>query len=137
LDKRGMGDVHTLTVTEYQEMSTWGQFSYRLYRHPLVLFGLGPTYLFLLQNRLPLGLMDAGAKYWISAMGTNIALAIVLGLIVYFGGLMPLLIVFLPTTLVAASIGVWLFYVQHQFEETHWDNEEDCSASQFGKALHV
>lgn len=134
LDKRGMGDVHTLTVTEYKEMSTWGKLSYRLYRHPLVLFGLGPSYLFLLQNRLPLGLMDAGAKYWMSAMGTNIAIAVVLGLIVYFGGLMPLIIVFLPTTLVAASIGVWLFYVQHQFEETHWDNEEDWQVHE--AALH-
>ena len=125
LDKRGMGDVHTLTVEEYRRKSIWGRAAYRLYRHPVVLFGLGPTYLFMLQNRLPLGLMRAGAKYWISAMGTNAAIALALALIIWFGGLMPFLLVFLPTSLIAASVGVWLFYVQHQFEQTHWDHAQD------------
>lgn len=125
LDKRGIGDVHTLTVREYRELSLWGRFVYRLYRHPLVLFGLGPTYLFMLQNRLPIGLMRAGAKYWVSAMGTNAAIGLALALVIWFGGLMPLLLVFLPTSLIGASVGVWLFYVQHQFEETHWDQAPD------------
>jgi len=125
LDKRGMGDILTLTVTEYRALSAFGRLRYRLYRHPLVLFGLGPTYLFMVRNRLPLGLMRSGGKYWTSAMGTNAAIAVALGLILWFGGLMPLLLVFLPTMLVAASIGVWLFYVQHQFEETHWNRDAD------------
>ena len=98
---------------------------YRVYRHPLTLFGIGPSYLFILQNRIPLGLMSSGWKYWASAMGTNLAIAAVLGIILYMGGFMPLLVVFLPSTLVAAAAGVWLFYVQHQFEETNWDHEED------------
>ena len=125
LDKRGMGDVMTLTVVEYRALSLFGRFKYRLYRHPVVLFGLGPSYLFILQNRLPIGLMKAGWKYWTSAMGTNAAIAVILGVVIYFGGLMPLLLVFLPTSLIAASIGVWLFYVQHQFEETQWDQDSD------------
>ena len=125
LEKRGMGDVHTLTVAEYQKMSWMGQTHYRVYRHPLTLFGLGPSYLFFLQNRIPLGLMTSGWKYWVSAMGTNVAIAAALGLVLYLGGFMPLLMVFLPTTLIAASAGVWLFYVQHQFEETNWDHDED------------
>jgi omega-6 fatty acid desaturase (delta-12 desaturase) len=125
LEKRGMGDVHTLTVAEYQELSGTGRFLYRLYRSPFVLFVLGPGYLFFLQNRLPLGLMKSGWKYWTSAMGTNVAIAVILTLIIYFGGLMPFLLIFVPTTLVAASVGVWLFYVQHQFEETNWDHDED------------
>jgi acyl-lipid omega-6 desaturase (Delta-12 desaturase) len=123
LGKRGMGDVLTLTVSEFRSLSALGRLRYRLYRHPLVLFGLGPFYIFFLQNRLPVGLMGAGSRYWISAMGTNVALATVLATIGYFGGPAVLLTVFFPMTLVAASIGVWMFYVQHQFEETSWDHE--------------
>ncbi|MGB0411642.1 MAG: fatty acid desaturase [Pikeienuella sp.] len=124
LARRGMGDVHTLTVAEYQQLSPLKRLGYRLYRHPIVLFGLGPGYLFFLQNRLPLGLM-AKARYWVSAMCTNAAIFVALGLILYFGGIMPILLIFVPTTLLAATAGVWLFYVQHQFETTHWAPEED------------
>jgi omega-6 fatty acid desaturase (delta-12 desaturase) len=123
LDQRGIGDVMTLTVEEYHQRTAFGRLMYRAYRHPLVMFGLGPTYIFMLQNRLPVGL--SGGKYWLSAMGTNAAIASALGIIVYFGGLQALFLVFLPTTLIAASIGVWLFYVQHQFETTQWDPKED------------
>ena len=125
LDGRGIGDIHTLTVREYFRLSWRERFGYRLYRNPLVLFGVGPAYIFLLQNRLPVGLMTAGAKYWTSAMATNAAIALAIGLMIWFGGLMPVLLIFLPTSAVAASIGVWLFYVQHQFEETSWDGAED------------
>jgi omega-6 fatty acid desaturase (delta-12 desaturase) len=125
LDQRGIGDVTTLTLEEYRARSPFGRAMYRLYRHPLVLFVLGPSYLFILQNRLPLGLMNAGWRYWTSAMGTNAMIGIALGLIVWFGGLMPVLLVFLPTSVIAATIGVWLFYVQHQFEETHWSRGDD------------
>jgi omega-6 fatty acid desaturase (delta-12 desaturase) len=122
LGKRGMGDVHTLTVAEFRGLSAFGRLKYRLYRSPLVLFGLGPFFLFFLQNRLPIGLMDAGPRYWISAMGTNLAIVAVLAAIGYLGSPAILLTVFLPMTVVAASIGVWMFYVQHQFEETSWDH---------------
>lgn len=125
LDQRGIGDVLTLTVEEYRSRSRFGRFMYRLYRHPVVLFILGPSYLFILQNRLPMGLMNAGWRYWTSAMGTNAMIGIAVGLIIWFGGLAPFLLIFLPTSVIAATIGVWLFYVQHQFEETHWAKEED------------
>jgi acyl-lipid omega-6 desaturase (Delta-12 desaturase) len=125
LDRRGIGDVLTLTVDEYRQRSRMGRLLYRLYRHPAVMFGLGPTYLFIITNRLPFGLMRSGWRYWVSAMGTNAAIALALGLVLWFGGFMPILLVFLPTALMAASIGVWLFYVQHQFEETHWDGDTD------------
>ncbi|WP_166417002.1 fatty acid desaturase [Cochlodiniinecator piscidefendens] len=125
LDRRGMGDVMTLTVEEYRAKSFFARKMYQLYRNPFVLFGLGPTYLFMLQNRLPIGLMKSGAKYWISAMGTNALLALWLFAIVYFGGWAALFVIFVPTTLIAASIGVWLFYVQHQFEETYWQGDTD------------
>ena len=125
LARRGIGDVHTLTVAEYQALSPLWRLHYRLYRHPFTLFGLGPGYIFILQHRLPIGLMTAGWRYWTSAMGTNLAIAVVLGVILYFGGLAPVLLVFLPTTLLAASAGVWLFFIQHQFEETSWNEDED------------
>ncbi|MEW2914361.1 fatty acid desaturase [Leisingera sp. JC11] len=124
LGKRGMGDIHTMTVAEYRAAGRWDRLIYRLYRHPVTLFGIGPGYLFFLQNRIPYGLTGQ-ARYWISAMGTNASILAALGLIWYFGGLMPLLLIFLPATLIAATAGLWLFYVQHQFETTQWEQDSD------------
>ena len=123
LDRRGIGDIDTLTVDEYLARSPWGRFKYRLYRHPLVMFVAGPTYLFVLQHRLPLGLMRAGAMPWISTMATNAAIALLVAVVIWFVGLKALLLVHLPMTLVAGAAGVWLFYVQHQFEHTVWRKE--------------
>lgn len=127
LDARGYGDVDTLTVREFQARSPLQRLGYRLYRHPIVLFGIGPAYLFLLRHRLPIGLMRAGSQYWISAMATNLAMAMMLGgLIALFGWATTLLVV-IPSLLVAASTGVYLFYIQHQFEDAHWDARADWS----------
>jgi omega-6 fatty acid desaturase (delta-12 desaturase) len=120
LDRRGMGDVNTLTVDEYLSRSWWGRLRYRLYRHPLVMFGLGPAYLFFLQQRLPVGLMRGGWKPWLSTMATNAAIVLVAAVTIRVVGLGPFLLIHLPVTLIGASFGVWLFYVQHQFEHTSW-----------------
>lgn len=133
LGRRGMGDINTLTVAEYRALSPMNRILYRLYRHPIILFGLGPGYLFLLQNRLPLGFMAKG-KYWLSAMATNAGIFVWLAVVLYFGGVMPILLIFLPSTLLAATAGVWLFYVQHQFENTHW--EADNNWDLHDAALH-
>jgi omega-6 fatty acid desaturase (delta-12 desaturase) len=133
LDQRGIGDVMTLTVEEYHQRSRFGQLLYRAYRHPVVMFGIGPTYLFFLTNRIPWsGLKQT--KDWISAMGTNLAIAVLLTIIVKLGGWQALFLVFLPTTLIAATTGVWLFYVQHQFETTHWVENQDWQVHE--AALH-
>lgn len=124
LGRRGIGEIFTLTVSEYKARSALQRLLYRLYRHPLVLFGLGPGYLFFLENRIPVG-FTRQAKYWVSSMGTNVVIFLVLSVIYYFGGVMPILLIFLPSTLIAATAGVWLFYVQHQFEETHWEEDPD------------
>ena len=124
LERRGIGDVHTITVAEYKALSPWSRLMYRLYRHPIVLFGLGPVYLFFIQNRIPLGLMK-NLRYWISAMCTNLAILLGLSVMLYLGGLMPILLIFLPSSLLAATAGVWLFYVQHQFETTCWAHEAE------------
>lgn len=124
LGKRGMGDIHTMTVAEYRAEGSWGRLMYRLYRHPVTLFGFGPGYLFFLQNRLPYGLMGQ-RRYWFSAMGTNLSIVAALAAIWYFGGLAPVLLIFVPATLLAATAGLWLFYVQHQFETTQWEQDAD------------
>ncbi len=121
LDARGVGDVDTLTVREFWSRSWLGRLLYRAYRHPVVLLGLGPAYLFLLRHRLPIGLMKEGVQYWVSALATNLATAGFLAALMAAFGIGTTLLVVIPTVLVAATLGVWLFYVQHQFEAAHWD----------------
>lgn len=120
LDHRGMGDIDTLTVREYLSLSRWGRLRYRLYRHPIVMFGFGPAYLFLLQHRLPVGMMNKGWQPWVSTMATNAAIALLAAGTMWLVGVGPFLLVHLPVIVLAASIGVWLFYIQHQFEDTFW-----------------
>jgi acyl-lipid omega-6 desaturase (Delta-12 desaturase) len=127
LDRRGTGDVTTLTVSEYLSLPRWRRLGYRLVRNPLILLALGPIYLFLLKHRLPVELMDSGKEVWISAMATNLAIAgVVVGMSSLIG-IQSFLLVQLPITLLASSIGIWLFYVQHQFEDTYWDRQDDWS----------
>lgn len=120
LDQRGMGDIDTLTVREYLALSRLGRLRYRLYRHPAIMFGFGPAYLFVFQHRLPVGLMRGGWVPWLSTMATNAAIAVVVATLIFFIGVKAFLLVHLPILLLAASAGVWLFYVQHQFEDTSW-----------------
>ena len=134
LERRGIGDVDTLTVKEYLALSKWGRLRYRVYRHPIVMFGLGPAYLFILQYRLPFGLLRAGWQPWLSTMGTNLAIAILVATVMWFMGVRAFLLVELPITLLGASIGVWIFYVQHHFEDTFWAHEG--SWNQHEAALH-
>jgi len=120
LEKRGTGDIDTLTVREYQALSAFGRLRYRIYRHPIVLFVLGPAYQFFVRHRWPLGDLRKRLAPWKSAMMTNAAIALVAGVVIWQIGLVPFLLIHVPITLIASSIGVWLFYVQHQFEETTW-----------------
>jgi omega-6 fatty acid desaturase (delta-12 desaturase) len=124
LDQRGIGDIVTLTVAEYRALPWWGRARYRLHRHPAVMFGLGPAWLFVCQYRLPFGLMRAGALPWISTVATNLSIALMAGALIWLMGVGPFLMVQTPITLIAATAGVWLFYVQHQFEDTHWSQGE-------------
>lgn len=125
LDERGIGDITTLTLEEYRALSPRGRLGYRLYRHPVVMFGIGPAYLFLFKQRLPFGMMKDGAMPWLSTMGTNLGILLVSALMIWTVGLVPFLAVQLPAVLIAGAIGIWLFYVQHQFEETHWSKGDD------------
>lgn len=121
LDRRGIGDdILTMTVEEYRAASKWDRLKYRMYRHPVVMFGIGPAYVFFLHNRLPVGAMKNGVKPWASTLLTNLGVAIIYGLLIWAVGWKIFVMIQIPTVLVAASIGVWMFYVQHQFDETHW-----------------
>src|SRR5215470_8307174 len=119
LERRGIGDIATMTVTEYLESGRWRRMCYRLYRHPIVMLGLGPAYLFIVQHRLPVRLITDW-RPWISAMATNAVIALIIVMMIWLVGVGPFFLVHVPITLLAASIGVWLFYVQHQFEATWW-----------------
>jgi omega-6 fatty acid desaturase (delta-12 desaturase) len=134
LDRRGIGDIDILTVREYLALSRWRRLGYRLYRHPIIMFGLGPAYLFLLQHRLPVGMMRGGAQAWLSTMATNAAIALGVVAMMWLVGVGPFLLVHVPITLLAASMGVWLFYVQHQFEGTSWAENRAWSVHE--AALH-
>jgi omega-6 fatty acid desaturase (delta-12 desaturase) len=127
LDLRGIGDIDTLTVNEYLALPRWRRFGYRLYRHPIVMFGVGPTYLFILRHRLPFGLLREGLAPWVSTMATNGAIAVVVAGLIWWIGVWPFLLVHLPITVLGGAAGVWLFYVQHQFEHTVWAQNRNWS----------
>jgi omega-6 fatty acid desaturase (delta-12 desaturase) len=127
LDHRGSGDIYTLTTDEYLARSGAGRLIYRLYRNPFVMFGLIPTYLFVLHHRLPIGRMRSGAREWMSAMGTNAAIAGLVALVAGSIGVGPFLLIHAPVVVISGSIAVWFFYVQHQFEDTLWARDGDWS----------
>jgi omega-6 fatty acid desaturase (delta-12 desaturase) len=134
LERRGIGDIDTLTVREYLALSRWGQLRYQLYRHPAIMFGVGPAYLFILRHRLPIGRMRGGWTPWLSTMATNVAAGAIVAVLIWLIGVGPFLLVHLPIMLLAATMGVWLFYVQHQFEQTTWATNETWNLQE--AALH-
>jgi omega-6 fatty acid desaturase (delta-12 desaturase) len=124
LGRRGTGDVTTLTVAEYRARSRRGRLAYRLYRHPVVLFLLGPAYV-LLRYRVPLARRLGDRRTWLSVLGTDAAAALFAAALVPVVGPTALLAGWGATLLLASAIGVWFFYVQHQFEDTYWRQATD------------
>ncbi|MCX5477679.1 fatty acid desaturase [Kaistia geumhonensis] len=127
LDRRGIGDIDTLTVAEYLALSPSGRLRYRIYRHPAIMFGAIPAYLFLVHQRLPFGLMRSGPGPWISAMGTNLAIAAIITATILLIGIGPFVMIHGPVVLIAGSLAMWFFYVQHQFDGTQWTHDETWS----------
>jgi acyl-lipid omega-6 desaturase (Delta-12 desaturase) len=122
LDRRGGGDVRTLTVREYLALPARSRLGYRAFRNPIVMFGIGPIVALLVGPRLVA--REARPRMRRSVIGTNIALAVLVGAFCWLIGWRDYLLVQAPTLLLAGSAGIWLFYVQHQFEDAYWENGE-------------
>ncbi|MGH9839514.1 MAG: fatty acid desaturase [Blastocatellia bacterium] len=118
LQRRGTGDVNTLTVKEYLALSIWERLRYRAYRHPIVLFLIGPQYIFLFWHRFT-G-KHSGRRERNNVWLTNAGMAALYGSMVWVVGLKAFLMIFVPIVFLAGTTGVWLFYVQHQYEDTYW-----------------
>ena len=129
---RGLGDVDTITVSEYHEKTFLGRLRYRLYRHPFVLLGLGGFFVFALKHRFPWDIPRRWKREWASVWKTNAALAAILVLAGLTIGLKAAMLVHLPVLMVTGTVGVWLFYVQHQFEDTYWKEHTDWSYFEAG-----
>jgi omega-6 fatty acid desaturase (delta-12 desaturase) len=125
LGRRGGGDVRTLTVSEYRALAPRAQLAYRLFRNPLVMFSLGPIVALLVGPRLVA--RSARPRMRRSVIGTNIALALLVGTLCWLIGWRDYVLVQAPTVLLAGSAGIWLFYVQHQFEDAYWESGEGWS----------
>lgn len=123
LSKRGTGDVWTLTVNEYVAMPWWRRLVYRMYRNPIFMFGLGPIYIFLIDYRF--NRRKASSKERINTYITNIGIASIAGLLCWAIGWQAFLLIQGPIFLISGISGIWLFYVQHQFEDTYFEHEEE------------
>lgn len=123
LDRRGTGDVWTLTVQEYLEASRWKRFAYRLARNPVILFGPAPLFLFLIKMRFPAAKAPPRERH--SVAWTNLALVGVVAVMSCVFGLEAYLLLQVFIIMLAGSAGLWLFYVQHQFEGVHWERSEE------------
>lgn len=123
LDKRGVGDVWTMTREEYLASSKWLRFRYRMYRNPLIMFGVGSLYIFVLKNRIPN--KDSNRKEKLNVYFTNAALVVMFVLMSWLIGFWTYLIIQFTIIYLAAIAGLWLFYLQHQYEEVSWVRSSD------------
>jgi omega-6 fatty acid desaturase (delta-12 desaturase) len=125
LDRRGVGDIVTLTVAEYRARSPRGRAAYRLIRNPIVMFGLGPVFAMIVGPRIVA--RSARPRMRNSVLGTDVALVLLVGGVCWLIGWLDFLIVWAPAAMVAGSVGIWLFYVQHQFEDAYWERGPEWS----------
>jgi omega-6 fatty acid desaturase (delta-12 desaturase) len=130
LDRRGVGDVVTMTVDEYHRSPWRRRLGYRLVRNPFVMFGFGPIVAMMIGPRIPS--RTARPRMRRSVIGTDIALVAMVGALCLLLGWREYLLVFIPPALLAGSAGIWLFYVQHQFEDTYWQSADGWNYADAG-----
>jgi len=123
LDRRGTGDVWTLTVQEYLEASRWKRFAYRLARNPIVLFVFAPLFVFLIQQRFVN--RKAPKRERVSVYWTNLGILVMVAGSIWLFGVRNYLVLMLPAVMIAGAAGLWLFYVQHQFDGVYWERREE------------
>ncbi len=117
--------MNVLTVREYLALSRWRRLVYRIYRHPITLFGIGPPYVFVIKYRLPIDLLRRHRDVLTSVMVTNVAICAMMAGLVLWLGFTQAFMVQAPIILLSTMAGVWLFYVQHQFEHAYWRRNDD------------
>lgn len=122
LDRRGTGDVWTMTVQEYLASSRWKRFAYRLARNPVVLFVVAPLLLFVIGQRFPSAKSPRRERH--SVYWTNLAVLVMAAVLSWVFGWKAYLVIQLTVMAIAGSAGMWLFYVQHQFEGVYWERRE-------------
>jgi omega-6 fatty acid desaturase (delta-12 desaturase) len=127
LERRGVGDIITLTVGEYRARRRPGRLAYRLMRNPVVMFGLGPIIAMVIGPRIATRSQRPRLRH--SVLGTDVVLVVVIGGLCWLIGWQNFLIVWAPSAILAGSVGIWLFYVQHQFEDAYWQSAADWSYS--------
>jgi len=127
LDRRGVGDVDTFTVDEYNAASPLKKIWYRIYRNPVFLVAIAPPLLFGLKHRLPVDCEFHSTKIWTNIMATNAAIVLAIFLLVHFFGAQAFFLVYLPMIWLGSSIGVAMFYIQHQYESAYWNRKDDWS----------
>jgi omega-6 fatty acid desaturase (delta-12 desaturase) len=125
LERRGVGDIITLTVDEYQGRPWRGRLAYRLIRNPVVMFGLGPIIAMIIGPRIATRSQRPRLRH--SVLGTDVVLVVIVGGLCWLIGWQSFLIVWAPAAMLAGSVGIWLFYVQHQFEDAYWQTADDWS----------
>jgi len=125
LERRGVGDIVTLTVAEYRARAWRGRLAYRLVRNPVVMFGLGPVIAMVIGPRI--ATFSQRPRLRRSVLGTDLVLLAVIGGLCWAIGWQAFLLVWAPSALLAGSVGIWLFYVQHQFEDAYWQRSEAWS----------
>jgi acyl-lipid omega-6 desaturase (Delta-12 desaturase) len=125
LERRGVGDIVTLTLAEYRGRSWRGRLAYRALRNPLVMFGVGPIIAMIVGPRIATRSQRPRLRH--SVFATDAVLLLVVAGLVWLVGWEKLLLVWAPSAMIAGSVGIWLFYVQHQFEDAYWQNAVDWS----------
>lgn len=137
LTRRGTGDIWTLTTKEYAALSSWGRLAYRLYRNPIVMFGFGPIYLFVIAYRM--NRKGAKRKERMNTYFTNVALVGLMGLLCWTLGWKEVLLIQGLVLYLSGAAGIWLFYIQHQFEDTYFEHAEEwdyVSAAMQGSSFY-
>jgi omega-6 fatty acid desaturase (delta-12 desaturase) len=140
LDHRGYGDIPTFTISEYYAMSPIKRLIYRIYRFPLVIFGVLPLFIFAIYQRFPVGLPKTHKKARMSVQITNVIILAYAALMIFLLGFWSFFWVHVPFAALASSMGIWLFYVQHQYEKTYWqrhDKWDFARAAMAGSSFYV